>query len=131
MKFQSPTGMRDILGEDLRYFQTIEKVCQEAADFYNFEKIETPILEESALFEKGSGQGSEIVQKQMFDLKTKGNDNLVLRPEGTPAIVRAYLEHGMESLPKPVALWHFGPFFRYERPQAGRYREFFQAGFEM
>lgn len=119
------------MDEDFRYFQIVEKACKEIADFYNFQRIETPILEDSGLFEKGSGEASEIVQKQMFILRTKGGDCLTLRPEETPAIIRAYLEHGMENLPKPVRLWHFGPFFRYERPQAGRYRQFFQAGFEM
>ncbi len=123
--------MHDLLEEDLKYFQKIEKTCQELADFYNFKKIETPILEESALFEKGTGASSEVVQKQMFLLRTKGGDILTLRPEETPAIIRAYLEHGMASLPKPVKLWHFGPFFRYERPQAGRYRQFHQFGFEV
>ena len=130
MKFQSPTGMHDLFEKDLKYFQKIEKVCQEIADFYNFKRIETPILEQSSLFEKGTGQNTDIVQKQMFTLKTRGGDFLTLRPEETPSIVRAYIEHGMESLPKPVKLWHFGPFFRYERPQAGRYRQFHQFGFE-
>lgn len=131
MNFQTPTGMRDLLDEDLRYFQRVEKICQEIAEFYNFKKIETPILENSGLFEKGTGVNTEIVQKQMFLLRTKGGDCLTLRPEGTPAILRAYFENGMENLPKPVKLWHMGPFFRYERPQAGRYRQFHQVGFEV
>jgi len=131
IKFQSPTGMRDILDTEIKYFQKIEKVCQETADFYDFKKIETPILEASSLFEKGTGQSTDIVQKQMFILRTKGGDLLTLRPDGTPSVVRAYLEQGMESLAKPVKLWYAGPFFRYERPQAGRYRQFYQAGFEV
>ena len=130
VKFQSPTGMRDLFEKDLRYFQKIEKTCQKIADFYDFKRIETPILEQSSLFEKGTGQTTEIVQKQMFSLRTRGGDFLTLRPDYTPSIVRAYLEHGMESLPKPVKLWYFGPCFRYERPQAGRYRQFYQFGFE-
>ncbi len=123
--------MRDILDTEIKYFQKIEKVCQETADFYDFKKIETPILEASSLFEKGTGQSTDIVQKQMFILRTKGGDLLTLRPDGTPSVVRAYLEQGMESLAKPVKLWYAGPFFRYERPQAGRYRQFYQAGFEV
>ena len=130
-KFQSPTGMRDIFDTELRYFQKIEKTCQEMADFYDFKKIETPILETSSLFEKGTGQSTDIVTKQMFVLRTKGGDLLTLRPEGTPSVIRAYLEQGMENLAKPVKLWYLGPFFRYERPQAGRYRQFYQAGFEV
>lgn len=122
--------MHDLLDEDLKYLQKIEKASQEMADFYGFERIETPILEDSSVFEKGTGQSTDVVQKQMFVLRTRGGNYLTLRPEGTPSVVRAYLEHGMESLPKPVKLWYFGPFFRYERPQAGRYRQFWQVGFE-
>jgi len=130
MLFQTPKGMHDLFEEDLKYFRKIENACKNVADFYGFKRIETPILEQSALFEKGSGATTDIVQKQMFTLRTKGGNYLTLRPEATPAIIRAYLEHGMESLPKPVKLWYFGPMFRYERPQAGRYRQFYQFGFE-
>jgi len=130
MKFQKPTGMRDLFEEDLKYFQRVEKASQEIAGFYGFKRIETPILEQSALFEKGTGRTTDIIQKQMFILRTKGGDYLALRPEGTPGVARAYLENGMESLPKPVNLWYFGTFFRHERPQAGRYRQLWQVGFE-
>jgi len=130
MKFQSPTGMHDILGKDIMYFQKIEKTCKDIADFYGFRKIETPILEDTKLFEKGTGFSTDIVQKEMFNLRTKGGDYLTLRPEGTPGIVRSYIQNGMQNLPKPIKFWHFGPFFRYERPQAGRFRQFNQFGFE-
>jgi len=130
MKFQLPTGTHDLFEEDLQYFQKIEKVCQEMAEFYDFKKIETPILEETGLFEKGTGFSTDIVEKQMYSFRTRGGDSLTMRPEGTPGVVRAYIQHGMQILPKPVNLWYFGPFFRYERPQAGRYRQFHQFGFE-
>jgi histidyl-tRNA synthetase len=130
-KFQSPTGMHDILPEDQKYFQKIYDVVKEIADFYQFEKIETPILESAELFEKGTGFSTDIVQKQMYNLRTRGGDHLALRPEGTPSVVRAYLEHGMFNLPQPVKLWYFGPFFRYEHPQTGRYRQFWNFGFEV
>jgi len=130
MKFQSPTGMHDILGKDIMYFQKIEKTCKNIADFYGFRRIETPILEETKLFEKGTGFSTDIVQKEMFSLRTKGGDYLTLRPEATPGIVRSYIQNGMQNLPKPIKFWHFGPFFRYERPQAGRFRQFNQFGFE-
>jgi len=130
MKFQSPTGMHDVSGKDIMYFQKIEKVCKDVADFYGFRKIETPILEETKLFEKGTGSSTDIVQKEMFSLRTKGGDYLTLRPEGTPGIIRSYIQNGMQSLPKPVKFWHFGPFFRYEKPQADRFRQFNQFGFE-
>jgi len=130
-RYQSPKGMQDILPEDQKYFQKIYDVCDRIASFYGFGRIETPILEEAELFAKGVGLGTDIVEKQMYVLRTKGGDVLALRPEGTASIVRAYIERGMETLPKPVKLWHFGPFFRHERPQAGRFRQFWQFGFEV
>ena len=130
-RFQSPQGMHDILPEDQQYFQKVYSVAGNIANFYGFRLIEPPILEEAILFEKGTGLGTDIVQKQMYTFRTKGGDWLTLRPEGTPSIVRAYIEHGMFNLPQPVKLWHYGPFFRHERPQAGRYRQFHQIGFEV
>ena len=130
-KFQSPTGMHDILAEDQKYFQKIYDVVKEIASFYNFQKIETPILEEIELFSRGIGLSTDIVQKEMFSFKTKGGDVLTLRPEGTASIVRAYIEKGMQNLPQPVKLWYWGPFFRYEKPQLGRYRQFWQFGLEV
>lgn len=131
LKFQSPTGMHDILPPEQRYFQKIYEVSENIANFYQFQKIETPILEETELFSKGIGFSTDIVGKQMFSLRTKGGDYLTLRPEGTAPVVRAYIEHGMFNLPQPVKLWYFGPNFRYEKPQAGRYRQFWQFGFEV
>ncbi|MCX6764775.1 MAG: histidine--tRNA ligase [Candidatus Nealsonbacteria bacterium] len=131
LKFQVPYGMHDILPRDQKYFQEILKTVQTVAEFYGFRKIETPIVENAELFSKGTGSDTDIVEKEMYTFKTKGGDLLALRPEGTPPIVRAYIEHGMQSLTQPVKLWHWGPFFRHERPQAGRYRQFFQAGFEV
>lgn len=131
VKIQSPTGMLDILPDDQRYFSKIYDTVSEMADFYGFSKIDTPIVEDAELFSKGTGAFTDIVKKEMYVFKTKGDDTLALRPEGTPGIVRAYIENGMQSLPQPVKLWYFGPFFRYERPQAGRYRQFWQFGFEV
>jgi histidyl-tRNA synthetase len=130
-KFQAPSGMHDILFEDQGYFQKIYKVVEEIADFYHFQKIDTPILEKTELFSRGVGLATDIVQKEMYTLRTKGGDYLTLRPEGTAPVVRAYLEHGMQNLPQPVKLWYFGPFFRHEKPQAGRFRQFHQFGFEV
>jgi len=88
-------------------------------------------LEQQELFSKGIGLSTDVVEKQMFTLRTKGGNYLTLRPEGTAPVVRAYIEHGMKNLPKPVKLWYFGPYFRHERPQAGRYRQFWQFGLEV
>ncbi len=130
LKFQTPTGMHDIVGEEEKYFQKIFDICQKIANFYRFERIETPILEQTALFTKGVGNATDIVQKQMFTFNSNG-DSLTLRPEGTAPVMRAYLQLGMKSLPQPVKLWYFGPFFRKERPQFGRFRQFWQFGFEI
>ncbi len=129
-KFQAPTGMHDILPENQRYFQKIYEVCENIANFYGFQRIETPILEDTELFSKGVGITTDIVGKQMYSFRTKGGDYLTLRPEGTAPVVRAFIEKGMQNLPQPVKLWYFGPYFRYEKPQAGRYRQFWQFGFE-
>lgn len=130
-RFQSPTGMHDILPEDQKYFRRIFHVVENIASFYNFNKIDTPILEETELFVRGIGMNTDIVNKEMYNLKTKGGDYLSLRPEGTAPIMRAFIEHGMWNLPQPLKLWYWGPFFRYEHPQAGRYRQFWQFGFEI
>lgn len=119
------------MSEDQKYLDKVFSTVKEIAEFYNFQRIETPILEESELFEKGTGLTTDVVQKQMFICKTRGGDTLTLRPEGTPPIVRSYLEHGMFNYPQPVKLWYFGPFFRYEKPQAGRFRQFWQFGMEV
>lgn len=129
--YQTPTGMHDVLPVKQRYFQKIYNICESAANFYSFQKIETPIVEEAELFSKGIGLNTDIVEKQMYIFRTKGGDWLALRPEGTAPVVRAFFEHGMQNLPQPVKLWYFGPFFRYEHPQAGRLRQFHQFGFEV
>jgi len=130
LKFQKPKGMRDIFGEDQEYLDRIYEVVKKISTFYNFQKIDTPILEETELFSKGIGLSTEVVKDQMFSFKTKGGNNLTLRPEGTAPIVRAYIENGMKNMPSPSKLWYFGPMFRYEKPQAGRYRQFLQFGLE-
>jgi len=130
-RFQAPTGMHDVLPEDQVYFRKIYEAVARVADFYGFQKIDTPILEPADLFSRGVGAATDIVKKEMYTLRTRGDDVLALRPEGTAPIVRAYLEHGMHNLPQPLKLWYFGPFFRHERPQAGRFRQFWQFGFEV
>lgn len=131
VKFQHPTGMPDILPEKQEYYQRIFEVVSSIADFYGFKRIETPIVEDTEVFSKGTGASTDIVSKEMFSFKTKGGDPLTLRPEGTPAVVRSFIENGMANMPQPIKLWYFGPFFRYEHPQAGRYRQFWQFGFEV
>lgn len=128
--FQSPKGMHDILPQEQVWWQKIHQVSQEVAQAYGFSRIEPPLLEETALFERGVGTNTDIVEKQMFNLRTKGGDALTLRPEATAGVCRAYIEHGMRQWRQPVKLFYFGPMFRYERPQAGRLRQFWQFGLE-
>src|SRR3989338_7563885 len=130
-RLQAPTGMHDVLGEDQPYFKRIWDAVNEIAHFYAFSKIDTPIAEYSELYEKGTGLTTDIVEKQMYAFKTKGGDALALRPEFTPGIVRAFIQHGMFSWPQPVKLYAYGPLLRYEHPQAGRYRQFNQFDFEV
>jgi histidyl-tRNA synthetase len=130
-KFQSPTGTHDILPQNQVYYDKIYKTVKNIVSFYDFGKIDTPILEDFNLFVRSVGENTDIVEKEMFTLKTKGRDHLALRPEGTAPIMRAYIENGLLSLPQPVRLWYFGPFFRYEKPQSGRFRQFNQFGIEI
>ena len=130
IRYQTVTGMHDVFGKEQAFYDKVEDTAKKIAEFYAFQKITTPILEDQELFIRSVGESTDIVEKEMFTLKTKGKDLLVLRPEGTAPVFRAYLENGMQSLSQPVKLWYYGPFFRYERPQAGRYRQFWQIGFE-
>ena len=105
LKFQSPTGMHDVLPEDQKYFKKIYDVVDETVSFYNFQKIETPALEETELFLKGIGLSTEVVQKQMFSFRTKGGDPLTLRPEVTAPLIRAYIKSGMQRFRVPLCTY--------------------------
>ncbi|MGE4554676.1 MAG: histidine--tRNA ligase [Candidatus Paceibacterota bacterium] len=131
-RLQTPRGMKDILPEDYLWWQWFFEKSRKVLEYYGFSRIETPILEKADLFLKGHGKNSELVQKEMYTLKTKKESELlVLRPEGTAPVARAYLQHGLFNLPQPVKLYYFGPFFRHEKPQKGRYRQFYQLGYEI
>ncbi len=127
---QSVKGMNDILPADQIYWQFILKKMGSILADYGFEKIETPILEHTSLFSRSVGEGTDIVEKEIYNFKTKGGDELSLRPELTASVARAYIEHGMSVMPHPIQLWYFGPVFRHDNPQAGRYRQFHQLGVE-
>src|SRR6478609_6635994 len=129
-KFQAPRGTFDILPAAARERARLESAAAEIFARAGYEPIATPIFEDTALFERGVGQSTDIVRKEMFTFEDKGERSLTLRPEGTASICRAYLEHGMHKLAQPVKLSYSGPFFRHERPQAGRYRQFHQIGAE-
>jgi histidyl-tRNA synthetase len=131
VSLQRVTGMKDILPKDYPYYDKVLRIAETFSQFYGFFKLDTPILEKAELFEKGTGQDTDVVEKEMYTLKTKGGDLLALRPEFTPALARAYVENGMMSLPQPVKLFSFGPLFRHERPQSGRLRQFNQFNLEV
>lgn len=129
--FQTPKGTRDILPGEQIYWQRVREVVKNLSKIYGFQRIDTPIIEETDLFIKGTGAETDIVEKEMYSFKTKGGDRLSLRPEFTPSVIRAYLEGGLSSKPHPIKLYSIGPLFRYDRPQKGRYRQFYQANFEV
>src|SRR3989344_697864 len=128
---QSPKGMHDILPSEYPTWERIKRAAREIASFYNFFPIETPLLEHAELFLHSVGETTDIVEKQMFSVTTKGKEHLVLRPEGTAPVARAYIEHGLSQLGLPLKLFYEGPMFRYEQPQAGRTRQFYQMGGEI
>lgn len=130
-QFQAPKGTFDILPEDQKYWEKVRKVIKHVALGYGFERIDTPAIESSDLYALSAGETTDVVEKQMYTFKSRGGDALTLRPEGTISVMRSFLEHGMQQLPQPVKLYYMAPMFRYEQPQAGRYRQHHQAGFEI
>jgi histidyl-tRNA synthetase len=126
-----PRGMRDILPSEQPIWDLIRSACSSMATSYGFERIDTPILEETALFVRGVGKQTDIVEKEMYSFETVGGEKVTLRPESTASIMRSYISNGMLNLPQPVKLWYMGPMFRHDRPQHGRYRQFYQFGCEV
>ncbi|MFM8526625.1 MAG: histidine--tRNA ligase [bacterium] len=128
--FKAPRGTFDALPEQQPARRLVEDTSRLLLEGAGYARIETPVFEETSLFARGVGESTDIVSKQMFSFTDQGDRELTLRPEGTASVCRAYLEHGMQKWPQPVKLWYSGPFFRHERPQAGRYRQFQQIGAE-
>lgn len=124
-------GMKDIISSEQPYWAHVRTLAEELARTYGYQRIDTPILEDAALFTRAVGRSSDIVEKEMFAFTDQGGDHVSLRPEGTASVVRAYIEHGMINQPQPLKLWYTGPMFRYDRPQSGRLRQFHQFGLEI
>ncbi|MBI2591298.1 MAG: histidine--tRNA ligase [Candidatus Brennerbacteria bacterium] len=129
--FQSPRGMADILPVQQPWWDKLIGIGQELAGLYDFGRIETPILEFAGIFEKSLGEATEVLEKQMFIVKTKGGDRLAMRPETTASVMRAYFQHHLSYGQQPFKVYSFGPMFRYEHPQAGRFRQFHQFNFDI
>jgi histidyl-tRNA synthetase len=130
-QFQHVRGTYDLLPDRYPQFRYVREVFERLTSEAGFGMIETPMMEDAAVFTRGVGVGTDIIDKEMYTLQDRGGDLLALRPEGTAGVVRAFIEHGMASLPKPVRLAYTGPMFRYERPQAGRFRQHQQVGLEV
>ncbi len=124
-------GMRDILPEDQPLWERLRNQARDLAHAYCFDRIDTPLLEETALFIRGVGKQTDIVEKELYSFETSGGEAVSLRPESTAAVVRAYIQHGMFNQPQPVKLWNIGSMFRHDRPQHGRYRQFQQFSCEV
>jgi histidyl-tRNA synthetase len=129
-KIQAPRGTYDVLPEHAAVRHQVEAVARRILEGAGYARIETPVFEATELFARGVGESTDIVQKEMYSFEDGGGRSITLRPEGTAPVCRAYLEHGMHKLPQPVKLWYLSSFFRYERAQAGRYRQFWQVGAE-
>jgi histidyl-tRNA synthetase len=129
-KPQAPRGTYDVLPEQDAARRAVEEAARRVLGGAGYRRIETPIFEQTDLFARGVGASTDIVQKEMYTFEDAGGRSLTLRPEGTASVVRAYAEHGMQKAPQPVKLWYLGPFFRQEKPQAGRFRQFWQVGAE-
>ncbi len=129
--FRAPRGTTDILPGEQRYWRWFEAIAQQVASRFGYERIDTPIFEDTRLFVRGIGEVTDIVEKETYTFDDRGGDPLTLRPEGTAPVCRAYIQHGMHNLPQPVRLHYICPIFRYERPQSGRYRQHHQFGIEV
>jgi len=130
-RFSAPKGTRDLLPPETALWAHVEATARRVFGLYGYREIRTPLFEETELFARGVGEGTDIVGKEMYTFEDKGGRSLTLRPESTAAVCRAYVEHGMQQWPQPVRLFYIGPQFRYERPQKGRYRQFHQIGAEL
>ncbi len=127
---QPPRGMKDILPGEQPYWEQVRRVTERLARDYGFSRIDTPVVEFNNLFNRSIGEGTDIIEKEMYSFATKGGDKVALRPEMTAGTCRAYIQHGLHLLPKPVKLFSTGPVYRYDRPQEGRYREFYQVNYD-
>ena len=131
MRYQAPTGTYDILPEDQAYWRHITEKTHQTCSLYGYEQLDVPIFESTALYARNVGDSTDIVEKQMYSFEDRSGDSMTLRPEFTAGLVRAYVEKKLYGRPQPLRLYTIGPAFRYERPQAGRYRQFMQIDVEV
>jgi len=127
---QTLRGMKDVLPENQPYWDQVRRVSERLARDYGFSRLDTPIVEYTNLYVRSIGEGTDIVDKEMYSFVTRGGDKVSLRPELTAGNCRSYIQHGMNVLPKPVKIFSTGPVYRYDRPQEGRYREHYQINYD-
>ncbi len=130
MSIQKPKGTQDLLPGEIEKWQYLENKARELCRRFNYREIRTPVFEHTELFQRGVGETTDIVEKEMYTFQDKGDRSISLRPEGTAGVVRAYVENKLYGEPDVSKLYYIGPMFRYEQPQAGRYRQFHQFGIE-
>lgn len=128
---QAPRGTQDWYGKDMHKRTVIEKICRDIAKTFNIKEIITPVFEHTVLFQRGVGETTDVVQKEMYTFTDKGDRSITLKPEGTAGAIRAYLEHNLYAIPQPIKLFYVTPAFRYEKPQSGRLRQHHQFGVEI
>jgi len=131
MLYQAPRGTSDILPQEQAYWRYVEQKAIDVCQLYGYQRIDVPTFEDAGLFSRSVGEGTDIVEKEMYTFEDRGGNKITLIPEGTASICRAYVEHGLHNLPQPVKLYYIASVFRYERPQAGRYRQHHQFGCEV
>ncbi|MBD2020736.1 histidine--tRNA ligase, partial [Leptolyngbya sp. FACHB-36] len=128
---QALRGTRDILPDEVSYWQWVEAIARQILGRAAYREVRTPIFEQTDLYERGIGEATDVVGKEMYTFKDRGDRSITLRPEGTAGVVRSFIEHGLHAQGGVQRLWYIGPMFRYERPQAGRQRQFHQLGVEV
>lgn len=128
--YKAPRGTVDVLPQEQPYWEHVYQTATRLCQLYGYSRIDTPVFEEASLFARSVGQTTDIIQKEMYVFQDRGGEMMALRPEGTANVCRAYIQHGMHNLPQPVRLYYWGPAFRYDRPQAGRQRQFTHFGYE-
>ena len=129
-QYKALKGMQDILPPDIYLWQKVESVCRGTFSSFGFQEIRVPVVESTNVFTRSIGENTDIVEKEMYTFTDKGNRSISLRPEGTASVVRSYVEKNLHTLPSPQKFYYSGPMFRYERPQSGRFRQFYQIGVE-
>ena len=131
MEFKAPRGTSDHIPEMINNWNEVEKIARDTAKSFGYQEISTPVFEQTGLFKRAVGEATDVVQKEMYNFKDLGGNELTLRPEGTAPVCRAFVEHGMHNMPYPVRLFYIEPMFRHERPQSGRMRQHHQFGVEI